>query len=403
MALSFVRHGGLCHQPPLATTGRCLLASPCRRFSTPVSRKQSDPLRILFCGSDAFSCASLAALYDEKKVNPGLIEAIDVFMVPPKRYGRCFKQRRDVPCDILARSLDLPTHHRETFDDWELPHGVNLIIAVSFGLFVPGRLIRAAKYGGLNIHPSFLPDLRGPAPLHRAMLRGDRHFGISLQTLDERHFDHGVVLAQTLRPGKPIAHDAHLKDVWSQASQAGAQMLIQGLRHRLHVPPYTNLVPQEEEKDLMHAHKVVKADSYINWAKWKTMADFDLRFRVLNWVWFWAYNRLGTLSRVIIHEMGPCSMESIQSKIWKKGTLSVTDQIGGERLELPVVAFDNQRLALRIGDEHQGEWVELHKVKSENEKCREDVARALYRYIQYGGTGDTQKSGSQDEAQQLAE
>jgi methionyl-tRNA formyltransferase len=34
---------------------------------------------------------------------------------------------------------------------------VDLIIAVSFGLFVPSRLLDAAKYGGINIHPSLLP------------------------------------------------------------------------------------------------------------------------------------------------------------------------------------------------------------------------------------------------------
>ena len=34
----------------------------------------------------------------------------------------------------------------------------NLIIAVSFGLLIPRRLIEAAKYGGLNVHPSMLPE-----------------------------------------------------------------------------------------------------------------------------------------------------------------------------------------------------------------------------------------------------
>lgn len=40
------------------------------------------------------------------------------------------------------------------------PNGdpINLIIAVSFGLFVPPRLIHAAQYGGLNVHPSLLPE-----------------------------------------------------------------------------------------------------------------------------------------------------------------------------------------------------------------------------------------------------
>lgn len=35
---------------------------------------------------------------------------------------------------------------------------INLIVAVSFGLFVPPRILGAAKYGGLNVHPSMLPE-----------------------------------------------------------------------------------------------------------------------------------------------------------------------------------------------------------------------------------------------------
>ena len=35
---------------------------------------------------------------------------------------------------------------------------VNLIVAVSFGLFVPRRILEGAKYGGLNVHPSILPE-----------------------------------------------------------------------------------------------------------------------------------------------------------------------------------------------------------------------------------------------------
>lgn len=35
---------------------------------------------------------------------------------------------------------------------------INLIIAVSFGLFIPPRILKGAKYGGLNVHPSLLPE-----------------------------------------------------------------------------------------------------------------------------------------------------------------------------------------------------------------------------------------------------
>ena len=35
---------------------------------------------------------------------------------------------------------------------------INLIVAVSFGILVPPRILCGAKYGGLNVHPSLLPE-----------------------------------------------------------------------------------------------------------------------------------------------------------------------------------------------------------------------------------------------------
>lgn len=62
-----------------------------RHLSTTATRSA---LRILFCGSDEFSCASLAALQREN-VGPGrLVEALDVMVRPAKRTGRGLKQLR---------------------------------------------------------------------------------------------------------------------------------------------------------------------------------------------------------------------------------------------------------------------------------------------------------------------
>lgn len=61
----------------------------CRRFQSHQSKqKTSEPLRILFCGSDDFSSANLRALREEQLRNPGLIESIDVVVRPGKRVGR---------------------------------------------------------------------------------------------------------------------------------------------------------------------------------------------------------------------------------------------------------------------------------------------------------------------------
>ena len=82
-----------------------------------------------------------------------------------------------VPIKAVAQELSLPVHERDTFTGWDVsssgvhldiilieyqlpnPQGepINLIIAVSFGLFVPPRILKSAEYGGLNVHPSLLP------------------------------------------------------------------------------------------------------------------------------------------------------------------------------------------------------------------------------------------------------
>lgn len=59
------------------------------------STKSCDPLRILFCGSDTFSIASLKALCKERANNPETIASIDVVCRPGKRVGRGLKLIRE--------------------------------------------------------------------------------------------------------------------------------------------------------------------------------------------------------------------------------------------------------------------------------------------------------------------
>lgn len=62
---------------------------------------------------------------------------------------------------VAAEELRLNVHQIDTFTGWEPPkpngEPINLVIAVSFGLLVPPRILNGAKYGGLNVHPSMLP------------------------------------------------------------------------------------------------------------------------------------------------------------------------------------------------------------------------------------------------------
>ena len=71
----------------------------------------SDPLRILFCGSDNFSIGSLQALNAERLKDSGFIESIDVVCRPGKRVGRNLKtvreggmRRTSIFCQLTKRT-----------------------------------------------------------------------------------------------------------------------------------------------------------------------------------------------------------------------------------------------------------------------------------------------------------
>ncbi|KAK4657112.1 Methionyl-tRNA formyltransferase [Podospora pseudocomata] len=230
------------------------------------STQRGNPLRILFCGSDEFSCHSLKALHKKHKDDPSLIESIDVLVRPSKPTGRGLKQVTEVPIASVARELGLPlsTLPHDTFTNWFMKKYINLIIAVSFGRFVPPRLLNQAEYGGLNVHPSLLPDLRGPAPLHYALLNRYTHTGVSIQTLSPHSFDTGTVLSQTPLPGIPIPPNSTLTSLTSLLAPLGASMLVSSLSSGFHLPPHKD-VSWQPPYPIRHAPKVRTVARQIPW------------------------------------------------------------------------------------------------------------------------------------------
>ncbi|WAO89659.1 Methionyl-tRNA formyltransferase [Fusarium falciforme] len=358
----------------LLTRSRSLLGRqsfPWRQCYSHAATRSSEPLRILFCGSDDFSCASLKAVYEEHSRNKDLIESLDVMVLPPKRMGRSFKTLREVPCKILAEELGLKIHQRETFTKWELPEATNLVVAVSFGLFVPPRILRSAKYGGLNVHPSLLPDLRGPAPIHHAILRGYQNTGVSLQTLDDKAFDHGTVLAQTPRPGIPIPPGCTVQELTSLLAPIGAQMLVQGLRDGVHIPPHQRVDWKAEDlrdRKLVHAPKVTKADGQINWGDW-TADEFVRRVRVLGSIWTHAVNKKGQTKRLIFQDAEVASLMD-PAVYGSRMSLHLNLEPGLEGPKYEALVTD-QRDGSAIIHIPSGELIWVRKIKEEGKPERD--------------------------------
>ena len=70
----------------------------------------------------------------------------------------------------------------------------DVFVVASFGKILRKELIELPRYKTLNVHPSLLPRLRGPAPIQGAILE-EEELGITIIRMDEK-VDHGPILAR---------------------------------------------------------------------------------------------------------------------------------------------------------------------------------------------------------------
>ncbi|KAK6512242.1 Methionyl-tRNA formyltransferase [Arthrobotrys musiformis] len=130
----------------------------------------------------------------------------------------------------------------------------DLIIAVSFGLLIPSRIIEHAKFGGLNVHPSFLPKYWGAAPIQHALMNSDSETGVVVQTLHPTKFDAGRILAKsdpldikidyhTHFPPPPDDPKSPYKILESNLANVGADLLSSVITSNLYDPAIQSTLP----------------------------------------------------------------------------------------------------------------------------------------------------------------
>ncbi|KAK7903189.1 Methionyl-tRNA formyltransferase [Exophiala xenobiotica] len=282
-----------------------------RLASTRESR--GDPLRILFCGSDSFSATSLTALHKYSKSPQTDVASIDVVTRTDKRSGRSLKVIRSPPIKTVAQQLGLPVHQIDTFKEWSPPPYINLVVAVSFGLLIPLRILRLARYGGLNVHPSMLPDLPGAAPIQWTIIHGRQTTGVTVQTLHPYKFDQGVILDQTPPPGLPIPDPDHIttNDLITLLAPIGADMLVSAIRNKLYIPPYKGVPARANGTEIATAPKITPEMRIINFAK-HSEPEILRRNRAIGPLLTFA-NRDGLTGGAILLKLSPdmrCVMES---------------------------------------------------------------------------------------------
>ncbi len=166
------------------------------------------------------------------------------------------------PVKMAAIEMGLKCHQPESLRDREFElllkdQAADLIVVVAFSI-LPESLLRAAKFGAINLHGSLLPKYRGAAPVQWAIARGEKKTGATVFLLDPK-MDHGQIIGQKEVNIGPNETSAELAP---RVIEAGSQVILESL------PKFSNAtitpIPQDHSQ-ATSAPKLKKEDGKINW------------------------------------------------------------------------------------------------------------------------------------------
>ena len=215
-------------------------------------------MRIIFWGTPDFAVPSFRALTEEGH---------DVVAVVTQRDRPAGRGRnlRPSPVKEAAQNDGIPVL------DPERPRGeeflsqlraldADLSVVVAYGHILTPEVLDVPKLGSINVHASILPELRGAAPIHRAIARGDSRTGITIMRMAEG-MDSGAILHQVEVPITAVDTSTELT---ARLAATGAAALIEALA--------LLELGEVEEREQDHeratfAPKVSRAVARIDWAR----------------------------------------------------------------------------------------------------------------------------------------
>ncbi len=213
-------------------------------------------------GTPNFSVAALQSLYDAKH------DICAVYTRPPAKKGRGMKEQ--LSCvHAHALELGLGVHYPTSLKTPKaqkvfVAHQADLAVVVAYGLILPLPILGAPRLGCWNIHASLLPRWRGAAPIHRAIMAGDKQTGISIMQMDAG-LDTGPVLLTETVDINPIDTTSSLQD---KLMAQGAKSIMRAIKENEKIEKQADLssIAQPEE-GVVYAEKIDKAETQINWSQ----------------------------------------------------------------------------------------------------------------------------------------
>ncbi|MGC1715332.1 MAG: methionyl-tRNA formyltransferase, partial [Xanthobacteraceae bacterium] len=134
--------------------------------------------------------------------------------------------------------------------------------------------------GCFNLHASLLPRWRGAAPIHRAIMAGDKETGVMVMKMDEGLDTGPIAMAERVA----IGPDVTTGDLHDELARRGAKLMLVALgaleRGSLTVTP-------QAAQGATYADKIDKNETRIDWAQpWNKVHDHCRGLSPFPGAWF---------------------------------------------------------------------------------------------------------------------
>lgn len=177
-------------------------------------------IRVVFMGTPSFAVPILEGLIDNYNV-------VMVVCQPDRkknRKGEVIKPDTKVVAEKYNIPVFQPGKVREEYDEI-LNMKPDIIITCAYGQIIPEVILNYPKYGCINVHGSLLPKLRGGAPIHWAIINGEKETGITVMSMAKK-MDAGDIISQR---SIKIDDDMILDELYSKMSYLGRDLLLDTL------------------------------------------------------------------------------------------------------------------------------------------------------------------------------
>ncbi|NPA54637.1 MAG: methionyl-tRNA formyltransferase [Aquificae bacterium] len=216
-------------------------------------------MNVIFWGTPDFAVKSLESLINSRH------KVLAVVTQPDKPKGRG-KKLTPPPVKEFAQKHNIPVLQPEKIKNNEDLYqklkelNPDIFVVVAYGKILPKEIIELPKYKTINVHASLLPEFRGAAPIHRALMEGKEKTGVCIMEITEELDAGDIYACKEIQ----IEDKDDIISLHDKLAQEGATLLIEVL-NKIEKNEITKK-PQNHE-EATYAKPIKKEEGKIIWEK----------------------------------------------------------------------------------------------------------------------------------------